>query len=113
LAMRLDSWPAVEAEIESIVSKSKEPFAPNTIENVRDFVSFARENCPVPDVGKGYWSTICFTWEATPSIEVEVFGNRFEVHRFPDDGSIDIRYVDHTPGTPFPPDLAADLPRKI
>jgi hypothetical protein len=107
--MRLSSWSAVEAEVERIVMGSAEPFDQGTIENVRELIRYAREKCPVPEVGKGYWSTICFSWDTTPPLEVEVFVNRFEVYRFYDRRT-DIREVKHTPGSPFPRDLAADLP---
>jgi hypothetical protein len=107
-----DDWKAVDAEIERIITASVEkPFDSNTIANVREFVSFAREHCPVPEVGKGYWSTICFSWETTPPLEIEVFGNRYEVYQFYDRRT-DIREVKHIPGSPFPPELAAALPSR-
>jgi hypothetical protein len=108
--MRLDSWTAVEAEIDRIIKGSGEkPFDQSTIANIREFVRFAREHCPVPEIAKGYWSTIRLSWTTTPPLEVEVFGDRFEVYRFYD-GRTDISEVRHIPGTPFPQDLAADLP---
>jgi hypothetical protein len=110
--MQLDDWAAVEAEIDRIVSRSVEqPFNESTVANVGEFVSFARDNCPVPEVGKGYWSTIRFSWQTTPRLEVEVHGDRFEFYRFYD-GRTDIREVKHTPGTPLPQEVAADLPNR-
>src|SRR5882724_9949859 len=110
--MQPDDWMTVDIEIDRIVMGSLEkPFSPSAVANVREFVNFVRENCPVPRIAKGYWSTICFGWETTPPLEIEVFGDRFEVYRFYD-GRSDIKAVAHTPGSPFPPELAADLPRR-
>ena len=110
--MQLDNWTAVEAEIDRIVERSVEqPFDENTILNVREFVSFARDNCPVPEVGKGYWSTIRFSWQTTPPLEIEVHGDRFELYRF-FDGRTDIRDVKHTPGSPIPQEVVAGLPNR-
>ncbi len=109
--MQHDDWTAIETEIDQIVMKSvKEPFGASTIANVRDFVNFARGNCPMPQIDKGYWSTICFSWETIPPLSIEVFGDRFEVYRF-SDGRTDIWHVTHTPGSPFPQELAIELPR--
>lgn len=109
--MQLDNWTAVEAEIARIIEGSaEEPFDQNTIANIGEFVRFAREDCIVPEIAKGYWSTICFSWERPP-LEIEVFGDRFEVYRFYDRRT-DIREIRHTPGSPFPQELAADLPRR-
>src|SRR5919109_2135694 len=100
--MQLENWTAVEAEIDRIISRSTdEPFDQSTVANVREFVRFASEHCPVPKVGKGYWSTICFSWGTTPPLDVEVFGDHFEVYRFYD-GRTDTRHVRHTAGSPFP-----------
>lgn len=110
--MQPDSWTTVETEIDRIIERSAgQPFDESTIANVREFVSFARDNCPVPEVGKGYWNTICFSWNTIPPLEVEVFGSRFEICRFCDRRA-DIREVKHTPGSPFPPELAAELPSR-
>ncbi len=110
--MQADDWTAVDIEIDRIIIGSvAEPFDSNIIANVRDFVNFARENCPVPQVGRGYWSTICFSWQTTPPLEIEVFGDRFEVYRFYD-GHSDIKEVAHARGSPFPPELVIDLPSR-
>lgn len=109
--MRLETWTAIEAEIDRIIRESvEEPFDQGTITNIRELVRFARANCPVPEIGKGYWSTIRFTWK-TPPIEIEVYDDRFELYRF-HDGRTDIREVRHAPGSPLPPELAANLPRR-
>jgi hypothetical protein len=107
-----DNWTAVDVEIDRIITGSvEEPFAPSTIANVREFVTFARANCPVPQIAKGYWSTICFGWETIPPREIEVFGDRFEVYRFYE-GRSDIEAIAHAPGSPLPPELVAYLPRR-
>lgn len=107
----MNNWTDVEAEIARIIGdNAEEPFEQSTIANVSEFVTFAREHCPVPEVGKGYWSTIRFSWN-TPPLEVEVFGDRFEVYRFYDRRT-DIREVKHAPGSPFPQEVVVDLPRR-
>ena len=111
-AMQPDSWTAVDVEIDRIFTGSvEEPFSPSTIANVHEFVSFARANCPVPQIAKGYWRTICFGWESIPPLEIEVFGDRFEVYRFYE-GRSDIEAIAHAPGSPLPPELTAYLPRR-
>ena len=110
--MRLDSWRAIEAEIDRITEESgdEDQLNQNTKENVRDFVNFARERCPVPtEVGRGYRATIRFSWSTRPPVEVEVFEDRFEFYRF-HDGRTEIKEARHTPGGAFPQELAADLP---
>jgi hypothetical protein len=110
--VHLETWTAVETEIDRIISQSvDEPFDQSTIANIREFVMFAREHCPVPEIGKGYWSTVCFSWKTTPPLDVEVFGDRFEVYRFYD-GRTDIRHVKHSAGGPFPQELVVDLPSR-
>jgi hypothetical protein len=109
--MQPDSWPAIEAEIERIIRVTvEEPFDRDTIANAHELLRFARERCPIPSINKGKWSTICFSWDH-PALEVEVFGNRFEVYRFYDRRT-DIKEVRHTPGNTFPQGLAAELPSR-
>jgi hypothetical protein len=109
----VDSWAAVEAEINRIASQSvDEPFDPDTLANVRKFLEFASKHCPVPEVGKGYGSTVRFSWKATPPIEVEVFGDRLEIYRFYD-GRTDIRQVGCSAGGDLPQELVADLPSRV
>ena len=108
----MDNWQTVEAEIGRIISAERaQPFNPATIAQVQDFIAFVRDRCPVPDgVGKGYWSTISLSWPSGPhGFEVEIFGDRIETYRFYDRRS-DIRHFSHCPGSPFPPDLIAQLP---
>ena len=107
----MNDWTAVEAEINRIITGSVAPFASGTVANVGDFLTFVRARCPVPKVGKGYWSTISFTWKTTPSgaLEIEIFDDRFEVYRFYDRRT-DIRHVARMPGEPFPTQLIPELP---
>jgi hypothetical protein len=109
--MDVDGWAAIEAEIAQIVAASDEPFSPETLAQVSDFLKFIRGCCPVPEVGKGYWSTVRFMWDRNwpgPD-EVEVFGDHIEIYRFFDRRS-EIRHVDHIPGQPFPPDFLTSRP---
>jgi hypothetical protein len=58
-----EGWAAIKAEIAQIVADSDEPFSSETLAQVSDFLTFIRGRCPIPEVGKGYWSTIRFTWD--------------------------------------------------
>jgi hypothetical protein len=110
--MDVDGWMAIEAEIARIVADSAEPFSSETLAQVSDFLMFIRGRYPIPEVGKGYWSTIRFTWDTNwlgPD-EVEVFDDHIEIYRFFDQRT-DIRHIDHIPGQPFPPQLLTAQPR--
>jgi hypothetical protein len=103
-------WKAVEAEVERLISETVEdPFDCSTITNARELLLFARDRCPVAEVGRGYWSTFRFSWDTTPPVEVEVFASRFEFYRFYD-GRTDIEEISHFPGEPLPERLIALLP---
>src|SRR5258706_12759271 len=101
----MGDWAAVENEIDRVVRASDKRFAPETIGNVREFISFVRSYCPVPKITKGYWETIILSWEIQPKgFEVEVFGDRLELYRF-DDRRTDIKNVAHRAGEAFPTTL--------
>lgn len=109
--MQLDDWEAVDFEIDRVIAEgAQKPFDSETIANVREFVNSVRENCPPPEVGKGYWNAIRFCWATNPPIEIEVFRDRFELYRIYD-GHTDIRHIAHVPGSPFPAEILAELPR--
>jgi hypothetical protein len=105
----MNDWPAVEAEIERIISaETQEPFTPETIAQARDFLQAVRDRCPLPNVlCKGYWSTIIFSWSGR--LDIEIFADRVETYRF-HPGRTDIRHFAHAPGEPFPPELMNELP---
>jgi hypothetical protein len=106
----LTDWLHVEQEIGRLIAETvDEPFGQNTIANARQLVDFARDRCLVPEVGKGHWSTFRFTWDVTPPIEVEVFGDRFEFYRF-FDGRTDILEIKHVTGAALPKELVIALP---
>jgi hypothetical protein len=102
----MDGWTAVEVEIARIVAESGKPFDPATIAHINDFLAHVRGRCPIPEVAKGYWSTICFSWEGI--FDIEIFSDRFEIYRF-FDRRIDIRHFAHVAGEPFPPEVMAEL----
>jgi len=106
-------WSDVEAEIKHIIASSREPSDSDTIAQVTDLMRFMRSRCPVPEVAKGYWSTIRFIWDnAVPGpLEIEVFSDRLEVYRF-FNGRTDIQHLAHVPGVPFSAELAAELPMR-
>jgi hypothetical protein len=45
-------WVAIEAKIDRIIAESSEPFGLRTVANVKDFLMFVRDRCPVPEVEK-------------------------------------------------------------
>jgi hypothetical protein len=66
-----------------------------------------RDHSQLPDeVGKGYWPTICFSWQG---IQVEVFEDHFEFYKFRDQQT-DIEHFPRDVGEPLPPALLAKLP---
>ncbi len=109
--MDVDGWAVIEAEIARIVAASDEPFSSELLAQASDFLMFIRGRYPIPEVGKGYWSTIRFMWDTKwlgPD-EVEVFGDHIEIYRFFDQ-RIEIRHVDHIPGQPFALDVLTIRP---
>lgn len=105
-----DDWIALENEIKRVSAESEEPFAPETVANAKDLLSFLKSLdtlCPVPSVGKGYWKTFSFWWE-DEKLEIEVHPDRLELYRFFDLWT-EILDIPHTPGTPFPSDLDSKL----
>jgi hypothetical protein len=102
----MDGWTAVELEINRIVAESRERFESATIAHINDFVAHVRGRCPIPEVAKGYRSTICFSWEGI--FDIEIYDDRLEVYRF-FDRRIDIRHFAHVAGEPIPQELMAEL----
>jgi len=103
----MNDWQAFEAEMGRIISaETEKPFTPETIAQARDFLAAVRDRCPIPEVGKGYWSTIIFDWGL---LQIEIFGDRLELYRF-FDRRTEIRHVSHRLGEPFPPELMSELP---
>lgn len=99
-------WRRLEEKLEAIVTDSRVMFEPATVANAREFLGLVRDKCPVPEIAKGYWSTICFFW---PGLEFEVFSEHVEIYRF-FDGRTDIEHHSRNPGEPFSPDVIAALP---
>jgi hypothetical protein len=103
----LGDWASIESEIIRVAAESKEPFAPETVVQAKELLKFICAKCAVPNIAKGYLSTVRFLWNG---FEIEVFDDHLELYRFPD-GSVDIQYVYRVPSEPFPADLLAMLPR--
>jgi hypothetical protein len=61
----------------------------------------------LPEIAKGYWSTIRIFWSA---LEIEVFPDHVEIYRFRD-RQTDIQHYSHTPGEPFSLELMEALSR--
>jgi hypothetical protein len=107
MSNKINDWRAIDAQMERIIlAEDKEPFGRDVISQARDFLQVIRDRCAVPAVGKGYWNTIIFDWGP---LQVEVFGDRFELYRFADRRT-DIRHVPHRLGEPLPPELISELP---
>ena len=100
-------WRRLEEKLEEIVTDSTVTFEPATVANAREFLGLVRDKCPVPEIAKGYWSTICFFW---PGLEFEVFSEHVENYRYPSAGCIDIEHHARHPGEPFSPDVISALP---
>lgn len=107
--MPLGDWSGLETEVERIVSECSEGFDPATVANARELIALMRERCLIPEVAKGYWSTLRFYW-VDANLEFEVFGNRVEVYHFRDLHT-DIRHYARKPGEPFPPEVVGALPQ--
>jgi hypothetical protein len=105
--MQPADWPGVETEIDRIITDSNNGFTADTIAQVNDVVELLRNRLPVPDVAKGYWSTISLCWQGE-SLEIEVFGDRVEVYRFYV-GRTDIKTFAHKAGEAFPAELLREL----
>ncbi len=102
------NWGEVERSIDRAFAGSPVPFDSATISNVRDLFDVIRARCPIPEAaGKGYWSTICISWEG---LEVEVFGDDYELYQF-FDGRTDIEYFYRGVGSEVPAGLIDQLPR--
>jgi hypothetical protein len=103
---QFNGWNSVRLEVDQLVRESSEPFDPDTIANAHDLLAVCQNECPLPlGVTKGYWSTVCLSWD---KFEIEIFEDRLEVYRFPDQ-RIDIWYEEHKPGETFSPRFLAEL----
>jgi hypothetical protein len=103
----LGDWASIESKIVRLAAESKEPFAPETIIQAKELLRLICAKCAVPNIAKGYWSTVRFLWDG---FEIEVFADHLEFYRFPE-GGVDIQYVYRVPGEPFPADLVSKLPQ--
>jgi hypothetical protein len=103
-------WLDIESRVDLIVAESTTAFDVAVITNSKEFLSLVRERCAAPSVGKGYWSTICLSWEVKPrGFQIEVFEDRLELYRF-FDGHTVIENIAHRPGEAFPPTMFEKLP---
>lgn len=108
VAQPANDWTSVEAAVGRIVSESAKPFAPETVSQIGDFLKYIRGRTAVPEVAKGYWSTLRIIWD---KLEIEIRDDGLEVYKLQPDGKIDIRYVHHVVGEPFSADLEVELPK--
>ena len=78
--MRVPDWKDVDEAVAEVISESSDPFDPATLANVQDLIEACRDSCRAPEqVDKGYWSTVCLSWE---NVEIEVCEDRYELYRF-------------------------------
>src|SRR5215469_15317436 len=104
----LNSWSAVVAEFERVAAIDS-GFSAETLAQARQFLDFARTQCPIPcEVDKGYGPTISISWKE-PAFEVEIFSDRLETYRFYD-GRTDIRHWEHVVGQPYSDKFVVELP---
>ena len=102
----LDAWDALENEVERIVEDSSEPFDGDTLIQCRELVEQIRGRVLIPKVGRGYWPTICLSWDEW---QIEIFADRYELYRF-SQGRFDLQYFQHSLGDPVPTQLLERLP---
>jgi hypothetical protein len=104
-------WDAAIARLRTVVDKRPSEYAPETIANATDVLRLAMErNWPMPELGAGYWPTVCIWWQGRAAPDLEVFASSIEVYRtrLP---NFDMRDYDHTPGQTFPPEFVAEFSR--
>ena len=106
-----DKWTALETEVDRIITENAAAFTSEAVAQVRNFLPVIRSRCSIPGVAAGYWrkSLRVFWTTVVPSLEIEIFGDRFEVYQFRDHHT-DIRHIEHVPGHPLPAELIAALP---
>lgn len=105
----------VEIEVRRIIAlETLRPFTPETIEQVAALLQIMRDCCPIPDVDKGYWSTISFHWHETSRgpTEIEVFGDRIEFYRYRDQHTEMEEYA-QKPGEQFSEAILSELPTAV
>jgi len=100
-------WSGSETEIKKIATESAKAFDPATVANALELLALMRDRCPIPEVAKGYGSTIRFCWGG--NLEIEVFPDHVEAYRFRDQHT-DIWHYAHRPGAPFSTELMSELP---
>ena len=92
---QLSEWDAVEAEVARIIAESPKPFTVETVAQIDDFLKYLRGRTIVPEVAKGYWSTLRVMWDHTSlgPLEIEVHGGHLEIYRFRENGEGNGRHL--------------------
>ncbi len=78
---QLTSWKDVEVAINQIITGMDCSSGHNTLASAKELAEVCHQSSfTVPvNVGRGYWNTICFSWN---TCEVEVFDDHLETYRF-------------------------------
>jgi hypothetical protein len=103
------SWETVKDEIASVVanpSRDGKAFSPETVAQAEDLASKLSKDWPKPNVGRGYWPTITFSWGKM--LEIEIFADHLEVYHFKYD-PMKINYFYRSPGEMLSVDLVTAL----
>jgi hypothetical protein len=100
---------AAEQKIQHIATTSSKPFEKDTLSQAEELLRCLCDGYVLPDVGRGYWPTFCFSWNTHPPIQIEIFADRFEFYRM-HDGRTDIREFFHKLGEPIASELLLELP---
>jgi len=105
-------WAGVETEVAAIINAQQEGYDSAIRQNLAELLDLLRAtNRPAPDISPGYWHTFRITWdlEGSKNLEIEVFGDRYEVYRF-FDGKTEIWQEPHCPGGPISLTFLGELP---
>ena len=108
-------WDRVQSEASAIVGERPAEYDAATRQNLTQLIDLLRTTRrPAPELVPGYWPTFRVTWVAPgcENLEIEVFGDRYEVYRF-FEGKTDIWDEDHQPGGSFSAAFLAELPEPI
>jgi hypothetical protein len=107
----MPEWDAVITRLQQVVDERPNEYASDTVANAKDVLRFAMERgWPAPEIGGGYWPTVCIWWKDSGVPDLEVFASSVEVyglHKQP----FDVWDYDHTPGQPFSPEFVGEFLR--
>lgn len=108
-------WARTEARIAAIKNERPNEYDEATLQNLTELLELLRAtHRPLPAIAPGYWPTFLLTWETERAfnLEIEVFGDRYEIYRF-FDGATQIWDELHIAGEFLSSEFLAELPDPI